>query len=67
MEEYPNCDWRKYKMARLRKKRFCKVCGIEIDNSERKIHKRTKFCSQDCVDDYYQDKRERKLNNGKDS
>ena len=52
MEQYPNGDWRKYKMARLNKKRFCKTCGIEIDNSKRKIHKRTKFCSIDCVDDY---------------
>jgi RNA polymerase-binding transcription factor DksA len=49
-------------MARLNKKRFCKVCGIEIDNSKRKIHKRTKFCSKVCVDKYNKDKRERKLN-----
>jgi len=62
MIEYPNCDWRKYKMARLNKKRFCKVCGIEIDNSKRKIHKRTKFCSKDCVDKYNKNKSERKLN-----
>ena len=32
MIEYPNCDWRKYKMARLNKKRFCKQCGNEIDD-----------------------------------
>ncbi len=62
MTEYPNCDWRKYKMARLNKKRFCKVCGIEIDNSKRKIHKRTKFCSKDCVDKYNKNKSERILN-----
>jgi|TARA_R100001530_G_scaffold21976_1_gene18078 RNA polymerase-binding transcription factor DksA len=62
MKEYPNCDWRKYKMARLNKKRFCKVCGIEIDNSKRKINKRTKYCSKNCVDEYNEIKKERKLN-----
>ena len=60
MIEYPNCDWRKYKMARLNKKRFCKQCGNEIDNSQRKIYKKTKFCSRDCVNDYQFDKRKRR-------
>ena len=62
MIEYPNCDWRKYKMKRLNKIRICKQCGKEIDNSKRRIQKRTKFCSIDCVDDYQFDKRERKQN-----
>lgn len=52
MIEYPNCDWRKYKMKRLNRIRICKQCGKEIDNSKRKIQKRTKFCSADCAEDY---------------
>jgi len=63
MIEYPNCDWRKYKMKRLSRIRICKQCGKEIDNSKRKIQKRTKFCSADCAEDYKFDKRERRLNN----
>ena len=58
MEKYPNGDWRKYKMARLNKKRICILCGLEINNSERKIHKRTKFCSEDCADDYKWNRKE---------
>jgi hypothetical protein len=61
MEEYPNGDWRKYKMARLNKKRFCIQCKSEIDNSGRKIHKRTKFCSEDCADDYKWNKQLKKV------
>ena len=34
----------------------------EIDNSERKIQKRTKFCSADCAEDYKEAKKERRLN-----
>ena len=49
------------KIRRLSKIRICKSCGNEIDNSEQKIQKRTKFCSEDCVDDYKFDKRERRL------
>ena len=49
MEQYPNCDWRKYKMKRLNKIRICKVCNKEIDNSKRTIQKRTKFCSYECA------------------
>ena len=49
------------KIRRLSKIRICKSCGNEIDNSERKIQKRTKFCSADCVDDYKFDKREKRL------
>ena len=61
-KEYHREHARKAKMAKLNKKRFCKQCGKEIDNSKRKIHKRTKYCSIDCVDDYQFDKRERKKN-----
>ena len=61
-KEYHREHARKAKMAKLNKKRFCKQCGKEIDNSKRKIHKRTKYCSIDCVDDYQFDKRERKQN-----
>jgi len=49
------------KMKRINRIRICKSCGNEIDNSERKIQKRTKFCSEDCADDYKFDKRERRL------
>ena len=62
MEEYPNCDWRKYKMARLNKKRYCKVCKEEIDNSNRKINKRTKFCSLECVNINQERQNERRRN-----
>ena len=61
-KEYHREHARKAKMAKLNKKGFCKQCGKEIDNSKRKIHKRTKYCSIDCVDDYQFDKRERKQN-----
>ena len=61
-KEYHREHSRKAKMAKLNKKRFCKQCGKEIDNSKRKIYKRTKYCSIDCVDDYQFDKRERKQN-----
>ena len=55
--------WEERKMKRLSRIRLCKQCGKEIDNSKRKIQKRTKFCSEDCVDDYKFDKEERRLNN----
>jgi RNA polymerase-binding transcription factor DksA len=49
------------KIKRLSKIRICKSCGNEIDNSERKIQKRTKFCSEDCADDYKEERRLRRL------
>ena len=53
--------WEERKMKRLSKIRICKFCGIEIDNSKRKMHKRTKFCSEDCADDYNKERRQRRL------
>ena len=53
--------WEERKLKRLSRIRICKSCGNEIDNSKRKIQKRTKFCSEDCVDDYKFDKQERRL------
>ena len=44
--------WEERKMKRLNRIRICKSCGNEIDNSERKIQKRTKFCSADCAENY---------------
>ena len=58
-KEYHREHAYKAQMGKLNKKRFCKQCGKEIDNSKRRIQKRTKFCSIDCVDDYEFDKRER--------
>ena len=55
--------WEERKMKRLSRIRLCKQCGKEIDNSKRKIQKRTKFCSADCAEDHKFDKRERRLNN----
>jgi len=60
--QFVNGDWRKYKMKRLSRIRICKYCGKEIDNSKRQIQKRTKFCSENCVKDYKEEKRIRKLN-----
>ena len=54
--------WEERKMKRLSRIRICKSCGNEIDNSERKIQKRTKFCSADCAEDYNEAKKERRLN-----
>ena len=54
--------WREQKMKRLSRIRICKQCGNEIDNSKRKIQKRTKYCAEDCAEDYKLDKRERRLN-----
>ena len=54
--------WEERKMKRLSRIRLCKQCGKEIDNSERKIQKRTKFCSADCAEDYKEAKKERRLN-----
>ena len=51
--------WEERKMKRLSRIRICKQCGKIIDNSKRKIQKRTKFCSADCAEDYQFDKRER--------
>ena len=53
--------WEERKMKRLSRIRICKLCGNEIDNSKRKMHKRTKFCSEDCVDDYNEERRLRRL------
>ena len=52
--------WLKYKMKRLNRIRVCKVCGEVIDNSKRTIQKRTKFCSEDCVEINYENKLEKK-------
>jgi len=54
--------WEERKMKRLSRIRLCKQCGKEIDNSKRKIQKRTKFCSADCAEDYKEAKKERRLN-----
>ena len=53
--------WEERKMKRLSRIRLCKQCGKEIDNSQRKIQKRTKFCSADCAEDYKEAKKERRL------
>jgi RNA polymerase-binding transcription factor DksA len=55
--------WELRKMKRLNRIRLCKSCGKVIDNSKRKINKRTKFCSEDCVEDYNKAKKERSLKN----
>ena len=44
-------------MKQSQKIRYCKQCGKEIDNSGRKMNKRTKYCSSDCHEDYLFDKR----------
>ena len=44
-------------MKRAHKIRLCKQCGKLIDNSGRKLQKRTKYCSNDCAEDYYFDKK----------
>jgi|TARA_Y100000310_G_scaffold32170_1_gene30542 tRNA(Ile2) C34 agmatinyltransferase TiaS len=43
-------------MKQAHKTRICKQCGKEIDNSGQKLQKRTKYCSNDCAEDYYFDK-----------
>ena len=53
--------WEERKMKRLSRIRLCKQCGKEIDNSQRKIQKRTKFCSADCAEDYKIDKQLKKV------
>ena len=55
--EYANCDWRKYKEIRLAQKRYCIVCNKLIRQSRKKMQKRTKYCSNDCYEDYLFDKR----------
>ena len=55
--------WELRKMKRLNRIRLCKSCGKVIDNSKRKINKRTKFCSEDCVENYNKAKKERSLKN----
>ena len=49
-------------MARLNKIRICKFCGKEIDNSDRKMHKRSKFCHYDCAEDYNYERKLRRQN-----
>ena len=44
-------------MKRAYRIRYCKQCNKEIDNSGRKMIKRTKYCSSDCHEDYLFDKR----------
>ena len=53
--------WEERKMKRLSRIRICKQCGKEIDNSQRKIQKRTKFCSANCVKDYKFNKQLKKV------
>ena len=53
--------WEERKMKRLSRIRLCKQCGKEIDNSQRKIQKRTKFCSADCAEDYKFNKQLKKV------
>ena len=53
--------WEERKMKRLSRIRICIFCGNEIDNSQHKIQKRTKFCSEDCVDDYKFNKQLKKV------
>ena len=53
--------WEERKMKRINRIRICKSCGNEIDNSERKIQKRTKFCSADCAEDYKFNKQLKKV------
>ena len=57
-------------MKRAYRIRYCKQCGKEIDNSGRKIQKRTKYCSYDCHEDYLFDRRIRNAelrNNAKET
>ena len=57
-------------MKQSQKIRYCKQCGKVIDNSGRKIQKRTKYCSYDCHEDYLFDKRLRNAelrNNAKET
>jgi len=58
--QFPNGDWRNYKMNRLSKVRICTICGKIIDNSKRTIQKRTKFCSEECVEINHENKLEKK-------
>tara|TARA_Y100001951_G_scaffold52171_1_gene41270 strand:+ start:156 stop:329 length:174 start_codon:yes stop_codon:yes gene_type:complete len=53
--------WEERKMKRINRIRICKSCGIKIDNSKRKIQKRTKFCSEDCAEDYKLNKQLKKV------
>ncbi len=46
-------------MKRAHKIRLCKQCGKVIDNSGRKIQKKTKYCSYDCHEDYLAERRQR--------
>ncbi len=39
-------------MKQAHKIKYCKQCGTEIDNSGRKMNKRTKYCSSDCHEEY---------------
>tara|TARA_Y100001963_G_scaffold43451_1_gene60870 strand:- start:38 stop:247 length:210 start_codon:yes stop_codon:yes gene_type:complete len=44
-------------MKRAYRIKYCKQCGKVIDNSGRKMNKRTKYCSNDCHEDYLFDRR----------
>ena len=60
----------KLDIKQSQKIRYCKQCGKEIDNSGRKMNKRTKYCSNDCHEDYLFDKRLRNAelrNNAKET
>ncbi len=39
-------------MKQAHKIKYCKQCDTEIDNSGRKMNKRTKYCSSDCHEEY---------------
>ncbi|QDP52185.1 MAG: hypothetical protein Unbinned2902contig1001_27 [Prokaryotic dsDNA virus sp.] len=54
-------NWEKYKFLRKNKIRICKMCNKIINNHPDEIHKRTQFCSDDCVEDYKFEKCKRKL------
>jgi len=49
----------KLDMKQSHKIRYCKQCGKVIDNSGRKINKRTKYCSNNCHEDYLSERRRR--------
>ena len=46
-------------MKQSQKVRYCKQCCKVIDNSGRRIQKRTKYCSYDCHEDYLAERRRR--------
>ena len=59
-KEYHRLYSIEWHIQKRNKKRFCQQCNNEIDNVNKKIHKRTKFCSIDCYDDFQFTKKEKK-------